>query len=119
MNVPRCKKTVFPSDRWGAFHPHQCTRKATKDGYCKTHHPDAEKERGEKSHAKYLEKMERESQYHAARKARLATLREIRATVDSLTLNEAYASHYHQGFGMAVSQVLVAIDALITKETTP
>ena len=36
----RCKQTVYPNDRWGAFHPHQCSKFATKDGYCKTHHPD-------------------------------------------------------------------------------
>ena len=45
-----CKAKVYPTDTWGAFHPHQCKFKAVKDGYCKIHHPDAvEKRRKEKN----------------------------------------------------------------------
>jgi len=37
---------------WSAIyqggHTRQCSRNAVKEGYCKIHHPDAERERGEK-----------------------------------------------------------------------
>ena len=37
---------------WSAIyqggHTRQCSRYAVKDGYCKIHHPDAERERGDK-----------------------------------------------------------------------
>ena len=33
-----CKKEVSTPGVWSR--QHQCTRKATKDGYCKQHHPD-------------------------------------------------------------------------------
>ena len=51
-----CKREVYPNERWGAFHPYQCSRKIWKDGYCKIHHPDTEAEREKKR----TEKWERE-----------------------------------------------------------
>ena len=51
--------------------------------------------------------------------ARLAALREAREKIDSLTLDKEYAGHYHQGFGMAVSQSLVAIDDMIDAVLQP
>jgi flagellar biosynthesis/type III secretory pathway protein FliH len=45
MIIGKCKKKVYPKERWGSFHPHQCRRDIWKDGYCKTHHPDTEKAR--------------------------------------------------------------------------
>ncbi len=45
METLRCGKRVYPNDRWGAFHPHQCHRKVWKDGFCKQHHPSIEEAR--------------------------------------------------------------------------
>ena len=52
-----CKETVYPNDRWGSFHPHRCTRKAAKDGFCKMHHPDSVSERRQKSMDRYEQKL--------------------------------------------------------------
>jgi len=54
-----CKSRVYPKDRWGAFHPYTCTRKAWKDGFCKTHHPEAYEARRIKSDAKYKAKIDK------------------------------------------------------------
>ena len=43
----QCVAKVYPNTRWGAFQPHRCTRKAWKDNFCKTHHPDSVEERRE------------------------------------------------------------------------
>jgi hypothetical protein len=56
MNDSRCKKTVYPNEQWGAFHPHQCNRKVWKDEYCKQHHPDTVKERRDKRNKVWEEK---------------------------------------------------------------
>lgn len=50
LNTEGCKKMVWD----GGFHDYPCSRRAKLDGYCKQHHPDAEKERDKKSHAKWL-----------------------------------------------------------------
>lgn len=42
---------------------HDCTRWAVKDGFCKQHHPDAEKERAEKSRVAYEARQKREPWY--------------------------------------------------------
>jgi len=40
----QCQVSVCPPGQWGAFQPHQCTKKAvvTRDGkrYCKIHDPE-------------------------------------------------------------------------------
>lgn len=50
-----CKKTVIGESGW---HPHQCSRKSVRDGYCKQHHPDAAKKRREDSDHRYKEQEE-------------------------------------------------------------
>ena len=50
----RCKQEGI-SDSSG-FHFHRCYRRATKDGYCKQHHPDIVAERQRKSHEEYERK---------------------------------------------------------------
>jgi len=35
MEEGRCKETLWDAKSW---HQYQCSRKATKDGYCKQHH---------------------------------------------------------------------------------
>jgi|GEM_PF-6509011 len=48
-NRPRCRERHVPDGgRWPTFH--QCTRLAVRDGYCKQHHPDAVRERRQRSH---------------------------------------------------------------------
>ena len=65
----RCKETVYPNERYGAFHGHQCTRKAVKDGYCKIHHPDSVRKRQEISAKRYNERIE-QSEYAQLKRAR-------------------------------------------------
>ena len=48
-----CKEKVYPKERWGSFHPYQCTRKIWMDGYCKQHHPRTVAERESIKDAKY------------------------------------------------------------------
>lgn len=45
FKAPQCKARVYGSGR--PFSGCQCSRKAVKDGFCKTHHPDAVKARDE------------------------------------------------------------------------
>jgi len=56
-NAEKCKERVFPS---GMAFPraHQCTRAASKDGYCKTHHPDAVAARKAKSEERWNKQAE-------------------------------------------------------------
>jgi hypothetical protein len=49
----QCKAKVWPNDRWDRFHPHQCYKKAVKDGYCTIHHPNYKKEKDEKRTKKW------------------------------------------------------------------
>ena len=56
--IDKCKARVCPPDRWGAFHPHQCKRKAVRDGFCNTHHP----ENIEKRYEERAKKWQRESE---------------------------------------------------------
>ncbi len=51
----KCKYKVYPHDRWGAFHPHQCHKNTWKDGYCKQHHPDTVKARDEAREKRWKE----------------------------------------------------------------
>lgn len=44
----RCKKMVMWSAIYQGGHRKQCKRYAVKDGFCKVHHPDEEKKRGDK-----------------------------------------------------------------------
>jgi len=45
-----CKAMVVP---YGAWRESQCSRKASKDGYCKQHHPDSVQARRDKRAAKW------------------------------------------------------------------
>ena len=69
----RCKEQVWPAGEW---HGHQCTRKAIKDGYCKTHHPDTVKVRIEKSNKRYEEKIA---------KSPIGQLKKAQEEIESLT----------------------------------
>lgn len=50
MRAGYCKQDVTDSTGW---HHYQCGRKASRDGYCGQHHPDAVKERAKKRWDKY------------------------------------------------------------------
>lgn len=43
----RCKKMIMWSAIYQGGHRKQCSRYAVKDGYCKVHHPEEEKKRGD------------------------------------------------------------------------
>lgn len=78
----RCKQTVYPNDRWGAFHPHQCSFKEVKDGYCKIHHPDAVEKRNAEKEKRELAKRKKDPFYQ---------LREALIRIEELkTLNKSF-----------------------------
>ena len=52
--APRCQANVTDP---GAWRSRRCERKATRDGWCGQHHPDAEKKKAEKNAAAHAEKM--------------------------------------------------------------
>ena len=63
LDTSRCKKTVYPNDRWGCFHPHQCNKKIWKDDFCKIHHPDTEKLREEEKKKRWDIKRNQSAEY--------------------------------------------------------
>lgn len=64
----RCTEKVYPQERFGSFHPHQCYNKEWKDGFCKIHHPESIKKRKEKSAIAYQKNFEN-SYYMQLKKA--------------------------------------------------
>ena len=52
IDETRCRKRVYDSSH---FSGHQCKLKVVKDGFCRLHHPDSVKARGEAAHQRYLE----------------------------------------------------------------
>jgi len=44
----KCKKMIMWSVIYQGGHRKQCKRTAIKDGFCKIHHPDEERKRGDK-----------------------------------------------------------------------
>ena len=61
MDETRCKEKVWERSGWPRAY--QCNRKAVKDGYCKQHHPDAVKEREDKSQQRYEENKRKSDWY--------------------------------------------------------
>lgn len=51
LNPAFCKAGVTDNDR--AAHYHQCGKRAVRDGWCATHHPDAEADRSRASQDRY------------------------------------------------------------------
>jgi len=49
----RCKEQIWRSGSWGHS---GCSKRATRDGFCATHHPDAKKARLEKRDAAWKAK---------------------------------------------------------------
>ena len=69
MNT-QCSVKVYPADQWGAFHPHQCLKKATveREGkhYCTIHDPEYVKEESKKRRAKWDEQIRQARLFAAA-----------------------------------------------------
>jgi len=66
MEKERCKKDVHDGGRWPSFH--RCYLAAVKDGWCKIHHPLAEKKRNQAGEKKRRDEWkQREAIYAAAR----------------------------------------------------
>jgi hypothetical protein len=75
-----CKKMI-----WGDFREHRCRNNAKTDGFCGTHHPDAQARRDKKREDKY-QKDKENSIY-----AKYSKLREAaQAVVDSQYCNDGY-----------------------------
>jgi hypothetical protein len=51
LDPTRCKAGVWGNERWTSYA--QCSRKAGADGWCKQHHPDAQKKRAAAADEKY------------------------------------------------------------------
>ena len=66
----RCSARVYPTDRWGAFHPYQCNKKSVvvRDGklYCKVHDPEYIKAKQDKLYQEHIQ--------HSDKKAKERTL---------------------------------------------
>jgi hypothetical protein len=67
-NSKGCAKRVYDGTRMD-FGGHQCRRKAVKDGWCASHHPDAEKAKREKEEAKWKREREARELGYAIEKA--------------------------------------------------
>ena len=79
----RCKETVYPKDRWGAFHGYGCQRYAVKDGYCKQHHPDSVKKRQDAAKQRFQDK-QKSSCWYQLTEAR-KEIERLRAEIERLT----------------------------------
>ena len=55
LDPARCKAGVWGRERWTSYS--QCARKAGIDGWCKTHHPDAEAVRASAATARHEDAM--------------------------------------------------------------
>lgn len=66
IDPDRCAAAV-----WAGYSPHQCLRKAKKDGWCGQHHPDAEASRLERVMERYRKKIEDQerSRFRAAQRS--------------------------------------------------
>ncbi len=63
MDETRCSAQVSGEGQWGAFHPHQCHKKAVvmRDGkpYCKVHDPEYREQKSAKATTKWEAKMKK------------------------------------------------------------
>jgi hypothetical protein len=86
----QCSEKVYPNDRWGAFHPHQCSRKGSikRDGkfYCKTHDPVAIKQKRAAQDAKWKKEFAESEKIDAVKRAApmmLEALEAVKAEYES------------------------------------
>ena len=84
MDEKRCKERVVPNERWGAFHAHQCSRKIWKDGFCKQHHPETEKQRDARAREQWNAKNENSDRMKLKRA--YERIKELEAEVERLRL---------------------------------
>lgn len=80
IDESRCRATVYPNDKWGVFHGHQCSRKMWRDRYCKQHHPDTVEARQAEATKRYEKKWNNSPQIQIVKaRERLAALEAERA----------------------------------------
>lgn len=60
----RCSETVTSPDGWRTY---QCQRNATRDGFCKQHHPDSVAERDRQKDERFKKKQESSPWHRLAR----------------------------------------------------
>ena len=109
IDKTKCEEKVFYDTR--DWHGHQCTRKLWKDGYCKTHHPDAVKQRRIDAEKRYEEKR-KESHWYRLEIAcdRIAALK--------VALQEIIAECPKPKLPYGIKVVEIAKTALATKGET-
>ena len=63
----RCKELIFRAgDSW---HQYRCDKKATRDGFCSIHHPDAVKARDANKHSKWAKERAERGRVYAIQMA--------------------------------------------------
>jgi hypothetical protein len=99
----QCVERVYPSDRWGAFYPHQCSRKGVVERetgwYCAQHDPVVVAERRAASSAKYQAERDKRNAEHELQKRKNAAWD---ALVEFLTVGNLYFERgalYYAEFG--------------------
>jgi hypothetical protein len=80
-----CKKSVYPAGMRFPL-PHRCMKKAWKDGFCKTHHPENVKIREQESAARYKEQWEQSPTMKLIRA--LERIKELEAIIKTLSSNK-------------------------------
>ena len=104
-NPCRCKQTIYKGT-WARAS--QCSRKATKDGYCKQHHPDAVAKRNKEVEERY-EAKRKQSPWYKLKQAhdKIATLEADKARLDWLDKRPVYMENFTRA----------AIDAAIKEDS--
>lgn len=78
----RCSKQVYPNDRWGSFHGHQCiiTKNIVmRDGkpYCKIHDPVKEAAKQKERQKKWEEENKKEKEDYRRQKAMIQACQDV------------------------------------------
>lgn len=83
----QCKEKIYAN-----FITHQCERKATKEGYCWQHHPDAVKKRQEESD-KLAEEKWQNSKFMQLQRAN-KKIKELKAKIAELETSLEFSQEY-------------------------
>ncbi len=79
MTKEQCKETVYDALRRKSFN---CSRNATKDGYCKQHHPDAVAKRNKETEARWEAKRKCSPEYKL--RLTIEKIKELEAEIEEL-----------------------------------
>jgi hypothetical protein len=104
----QCKKTIYGD--WGRHRG--CSRNATKDGYCKQHHPDTVAARGKKRDDDY-EKKRKDSPYYRLGVA-LKRITELEAK-----LKASVTTKYHDKIVAEAMQRVAKLEAKLDQKFVP